>query len=180
MSRENHVSAANCGCLHSRWPNRPSASTWCEAGDRPRRAGRPSCAIMLRELPRSICCGPHDLLQAALRAGDLRHAAQQRRRVTALRTLPLNSGSSSVHSSFIALRYSPVRFARRSQGTPTAANSSASQPMPTPKSKRPPESLSRLATCFAKTTGLCVMRCKEGNRPGVVLCWRECAANTAR
>jgi hypothetical protein len=42
--------------------------------------------IMLRELPRSIGCGPHDLLQAAQRPGDLRHAAQQRWRVTALYT----------------------------------------------------------------------------------------------
>ena len=71
-----------------------------------------------------------------------------------LQNSPLNSDSSSVHSIFMTFRYSRVRWARRSQGTPSAVNSSASQPTPTPKSKRPPDSLSRLATSLAVTSGL--------------------------
>ena len=35
-----------------------------------------------------------------------------------------------------------------------ARNSSASQPMPTPSMKRPPETMSRLAACLASSSGL--------------------------
>ena len=44
---------------------------------------------------------------------------------------------------------SSVRDARVSKGTPTALNSSASQPMPTPRITRPRESTSRVAASFA-------------------------------
>jgi hypothetical protein len=80
-----HVSAANCGCLGSKSPNRPSASTWCESGDRSQ-----GWKTLLRNHAAGIASldllWPHDLLQAALLPGNLRHAPQQRRRVTALRT----------------------------------------------------------------------------------------------
>src|SRR5438876_10612870 len=49
----------------------------------------------------------------------------------------------------MAARYSRQRAARPSNGTPSASNSSRSQPMPTPKSGRPPERTSQSATCFA-------------------------------
>ena len=51
--------------------------------------------------------------------------------------------------------YSRVRCTRRSNGTPSAANSSAIQPTPMPSAKRPPDSRSRLAACFARISGLC-------------------------
>src|SRR5439155_173721 len=57
--------------------------------------------------------------------------------------------SGSVHSARIAARYSRQRAARSSNGTPRASNSSRSQPMPTPKSSRPPERTSASATCLA-------------------------------
>ena len=44
---------------------------------------------------------------------------------------------------------SSVRAPRSSNGTPTEANSSASQPTPTPAIARPPESTSRVANCLA-------------------------------
>ena len=49
---------------------------------------------------------------------------------------------------------SSVRSARSSKGTPMASNSSRSQPIPTPRSNRPPERRSRVATSLARTTGL--------------------------
>ena len=46
-----------------------------------------------------------------------------------------------------------MRAPRDSNGVARAANSSASQPAPTPSTTRPPASRSRLATCLARTTG---------------------------
>ena len=46
--------------------------------------------------------------------------------------------------------YSRVRRARRSKGMPSARNSSADQPMPTPRAKRPLARRSRLATVLAR------------------------------
>ena len=45
--------------------------------------------------------------------------------------------------------FSSVRAPRSSNGTPTAANSSASHPTPTPAIARPPERTSRVASCLA-------------------------------
>src|SRR5262247_2957663 len=66
---------------------------------------------------------------------------------------PRYAGASCVHTAFMASRYSHVRWARRSGGTPRARHSSCNQPMPTPKSKRPLESRSRLATILAVIRG---------------------------
>src|SRR5258708_39318800 len=71
MSRDNalwgrtHVSAANCGCLGSKWPNRP----------RQVHGTIPATDLAgLEDLPAQSCCGnclarsvggPHDLLQTA-------------------------------------------------------------------------------------------------------------------
>lgn len=63
--------------------------------------------------------------------------------------------TSSRHNVRMAATYSAVRAARRANGTPSASNSSRDQPMPTPRSSRPPESVSRVAACLATTTGLC-------------------------
>ncbi len=54
----------------------------------------------------------------------------------------------------MAATYSSLRAPRRSQGTPSASNSSCSQPTPRPNSKRPPDSWSRVASSFASTKGL--------------------------
>ena len=43
---------------------------------------------------------------------------------------------------------------RSSIGTPTASNSSGSQPEPSPSVSRPPASTSSVAACLASTTGL--------------------------
>jgi hypothetical protein len=61
----------------------------------------------------------------------------------------------SVHSLRITSMYSRARWARRSNGTPSAANSSASQPTPAPKISRPPDSRSTVAAVFARISGLC-------------------------
>jgi hypothetical protein len=54
----------------------------------------------------------------------------------------------------MASRYSSVRPPRRANGTPSAANSSADHPTPTPSINRPSLSRSRLAALLATTTGL--------------------------
>ena len=59
-------------------------------------------------------------------------------------------GFSSVQSVLKASRYSPVTRPRASKsGAPMASNSSRSQPAPTPRSIRPPESTSMVATALA-------------------------------
>ena len=68
---------------------------------------------------------------------------------------PLNEATSSAHSVRIAATYSAVRRPRPANGTPSAANSSADQPIPTPSVSRPPDSTSSVAACLAVTTGLC-------------------------
>jgi hypothetical protein len=47
-----------------------------------------------------------------------------------------------------------MRSPRRSMGTPSASNSGASHPAPTPTMRRPPETTSTLASSFASTAGL--------------------------
>lgn len=55
----------------------------------------------------------------------------------------------------MAATYSSVRGPRSSNGTPSVANSSASQPTPIPSSTRsPPAMSSRVARALAVTTGL--------------------------
>ena len=51
---------------------------------------------------------------------------------------PAKLAPSSAHSFRITAMYSSVRAPRFSNGTPTASNSSFSQPTPTPSSMRPP------------------------------------------
>ena len=58
--------------------------------------------------------------------------------------------------------YSSARLPRRSNGTPTASNSSFSQPTPMPSSMRPPLRKSMVATCLASTSGL---RCGRISTP---------------
>jgi hypothetical protein len=50
--------------------------------------------------------------------------------------------------------YSSVRAARSAKSNPRKRNSSSSQPMPTPRITRPPDSLSSVATSLAVTSGL--------------------------
>lgn len=50
--------------------------------------------------------------------------------------------------------YSSVRAPRRSNGTPSASNSSSSHPIPTPRRSRPLLITSSVAACLAMTTGL--------------------------
>ena len=68
---------------------------------------------------------------------------------------PVNDATSSRHTVRIAATYSAVRAARRSNGTPSASNSSRDHPMPTPSVNRPPHNVSSVAACLATTTGLC-------------------------
>src|SRR5580658_7896052 len=68
---------------------------------------------------------------------------------------PWNVAASSDHSRRIKSIYSRVRCARRSNGIPSAANSSALHPIPTPSAKRPSANRSRLAISLASTSGLC-------------------------
>ena len=70
---------------------------------------------------------------------------------------PAMAGFSSVQSVLNASRYSPVTRPRASKsGAPMASNSSRSQPAPMPRSMRPPESTSMVATALAvNTAGRC-------------------------
>ena len=61
---------------------------------------------------------------------------------------------SSLHRARRAATCSSVRAARSANGTPMAANSSASQPMPIPRIIRPPDRWSSVASSLARTTGL--------------------------
>ena len=67
---------------------------------------------------------------------------------------PSNAVSGSRHMRRITSMYSSVRRPRRSNGTPSASNSSRIQPTPMPSSTRPPDRRSRVATSFASTSGL--------------------------
>ena len=58
--------------------------------------------------------------------------------------------------------YSSIRAPRSWNGTPRAANSSASQPTPTPSVTRPPDRWSSVAISFAVTTTL---RCGSTSTP---------------
>ena len=49
----------------------------------------------------------------------------------------------------LARTASRVRAARSANGTPSASNSSSSQPIPMPRIARPPERTSSVATSFA-------------------------------
>ena len=70
---------------------------------------------------------------------------------------PSNRGLSFVHSSRNAIRYSSVAAPRTANGgAPIAANSSSSQPAPTPTMSRPPDITSMVASIFAvSTAGRC-------------------------
>ena len=67
---------------------------------------------------------------------------------------PWNSAWGPAHSARMAATYSSLRAPRCSHGTPSASNSSRSQPTPRPSSTRPPESWSSVASSFASTSGL--------------------------
>src|ERR1700735_2710431 len=71
--------------------------------------------------------------------------------------LPAKLGSSLVHSSRQASRYSSVTAPRSSNGSvPIASNSSRHQPAPTPSVSRPSDSTSIVARIFAvSTAGRC-------------------------
>ncbi len=49
--------------------------------------------------------------------------------------------------------YSSARAPRRAIGAPAASNSSGIQPMPSPRSCRPPDRTSTVAACLASTEG---------------------------
>ena len=66
------------------------------------------------------------------------------------------------HSSRITSMYSSMRAPRSLNGTPSAENSSASHPTPTPSVTRPPERWSSVAISFAVTTTL---RCGSTSTP---------------
>jgi hypothetical protein len=51
--------------------------------------------------------------------------------------------------------YSTVLSARPENDTPSASNSSADQPMPTPRTSGPLKSTSSVAACLATSSGLC-------------------------
>ena len=86
---------------------------------------------------------------------------------------PANDVSSVVHISRNAAMYSSVRCPRRSNGTPSASNSSSNQPTPIPSSTRPFDNASRVATSLASTAGL---RCGRINTPVPSLTFDEFAA----
>ena len=73
--------------------------------------------------------------------------------------------------------YSSVRLPRFGHDTLTAANSSCCQPTPIPRSKRPPDSQSTLATSFAVYTGL---RCGRSRIPVPRRMVDVCPARKAR
>ncbi|MEZ5263992.1 MAG: hypothetical protein R2755_19955 [Acidimicrobiales bacterium] len=62
---------------------------------------------------------------------------------------PSWTDSASTHNRRMSSMYSSLRAPRRSHGTCSASNSSRCQPTPMPKSNRPPESQSTLATSLA-------------------------------
>ena len=77
------------------------------------------------------------------------------RTASKLTNSPSNEATSSRHSVRMASTYSLVRAPRRSNGTPSASNSSRDQPMPMPSVSLPPLSVSSVAACLATSTGLC-------------------------
>ena len=62
---------------------------------------------------------------------------------------PLKVAHSWLQSARIAATYSSVRGPRSVKGSPSAENSSASQPTPMPRITRPCDSTSSVATSFA-------------------------------
>jgi hypothetical protein len=86
---------------------------------------------------------------------------------------PENVVFSPDHNARITAMYSSRRLPRSSNGTLSAANSSASQPAPTPSTMRPPERWSSVANSFAVITGL---RCGTMRMPVANLMRVVCAA----
>ena len=85
--------------------------------------------------------GPLDGLGVDVRAGDLVELAGE-----------VDAGSSVQ----IALRQatnSSARAPRRSNGAPAASYSCFDQPSPRPRSRRPPDTASRVAVCLASRIG---------------------------
>ena len=80
---------------------------------------------------------------------------------------------SCVHSVRITSMYSSSRRPRPLNGTPSASNSSFSQPTPTPRCTRPPDSTSSVATSLAVISGL---RCVAIRMPVPSCSVVECAA----
>ena len=70
------------------------------------------------------------------------------------RNSPRKSTSSPVQAAVMASMYSSARAPRRSNGTPSASNSSSSQPTPMPRSSRPPDRWSSDDACLAKYSAL--------------------------
>src|SRR5215510_13606795 len=64
-------------------------------------------------------------------------------------------GVSEVQALVITSKHSSKRASASSMGTQNPANSLYRYPLPMPKSTRPPDNKSRVATCSASSTGLC-------------------------